>query len=204
VSSDARNRILSRVRKALEPLATREPYPEYEDKIVVTLPEDADLWAYFSNELQKVNGRPMSRIDELAKFLREQGWTHGYCDPALKSAVGEQLGAGFQIEYNFDRDRADEYHFGITRALGAIAESGSIVVNDATTSSRLASLAPWVHIAVLRPDDLWTDIPTAIGKFGDDPNTIWITGPSKTADIEGILIEGVHGPGEQICLRLDY
>jgi L-lactate utilization protein LutC len=32
------------------------------------------------------------------------------------------------------------------------------------------------------------------------PNIIWCTGPSKTADVEGILIEGVHGPGEQIAL----
>jgi L-lactate dehydrogenase complex protein LldG len=34
----------------------------------------------------------------------------------------------------------------------------------------------------------------------DDPNIIWVTGPSKTADVEGILIQGVHGPGVQGCL----
>lgn len=204
MSDAARSRILSRVRKALASLTTRAPYPEYDDKVVVTLPEDADLWSHFSEKFRMVNGRPMSELSELVEFLRSNSWTHGYCDPALRSAVGEKLGGEFQIEYTFHRHRADEYHFGITRALGAISESGSIVVNDATTSSRLASLAPWVHITVLRPNDLWRDIPTALTKSGDDPNTIWITGPSKTADIEGILIEGVHGPGEQICLRLDY
>ena len=36
----------------------------------------------------------------------------------------------------------------------------------------------------------------------DAPNTIWCTGPSKTADVEGILIEGVHGPGEQVALLI--
>ena len=39
-------------------------------------------------------------------------------------------------------------------------------------------------------------------ELGNDPNTIWVTGPSKTADVEGILIEGVHGPGAQIALLL--
>jgi L-lactate dehydrogenase complex protein LldG len=43
-------------------------------------------------------------------------------------------------------------------------------------------------------------MPDAIAAFGESPNIIWCTGPSKTADVEGILIEGVHGPGEQIAL----
>jgi len=42
----------------------------------------------------------------------------------------------------------------------------------------------------------------AVAMLGDDPNTIWVTGPSKTADVEGILIEGVHGPGRQIALLM--
>ena len=36
--------------------------------------------------------------------------------------------------------------------------------------------------------------------LGDSSNIVWATGPSKTADVEGILIEGVHGPGEEIAL----
>ena len=116
----------------------------------------------------------------------------------------QRLGPGIAVEYAFDRARIDDYQFGITRAAGAIAETGTLVVNDALTSSRLAALAPWVHVAVLRPGDLWPDLPAALAQLGPDPNTIWITGPSKTADVEGILIEGVHGPGEQICLRLEW
>ena len=43
----------------------------------------------------------------------------------------------------------------------------------------------------------------AVAALGSDPNVIWCTGPSKTADVEGILIEGVHGPGAQIALIVD-
>ena len=48
--------------------------------------------------------------------------------------------------------------------------------------------------------DIHCDISQAVAALGDDPNVIWCTGPSKTADVEGILIEGVHGPGEQLAL----
>jgi len=42
----------------------------------------------------------------------------------------------------------------------------------------------------------------AVAALPVDPNVIWVTGPSKTADVEGILIEGVHGPGRQITLLM--
>ena len=94
----------------------------------------------------------------------------------------------------------DEYAFGITRAAGAIAESGTIILHDATTSRRLAALAPWVHVAIVERAAIFPDLPQAVAALGNDPNVIWCTGPSKTADVEGILIEGVHGPGVQIAL----
>jgi L-lactate dehydrogenase complex protein LldG len=204
MSDASRQRILGRVRAALQPIKERAAYPDYADSVVVTLPAGSDLWTHFATRLKAVNGRSVESVDALKQLFLEKGWTRGYCDPVLRAAVGEKLGPGIAVEYDFDRARVDDYQFGITRAVGAIAETGSLVINDATTSSRLAALAPWVHVAVLRPADLWPDIPSALKQLGPDPNTIWITGPSKTADVEGILIEGVHGPGEQICLRLAW
>ncbi|MEQ1843619.1 MAG: LUD domain-containing protein, partial [Verrucomicrobiales bacterium] len=67
------------------------------------------------------------------------------------------------------------------------------------TSDRLAALTPWVHVAVLDPRTIAPSIPAAIGQFGESVNLLWVTGPSRTADVEGILIEGVHGPGVQIA-----
>ncbi|MEZ5300889.1 MAG: LUD domain-containing protein [Verrucomicrobiales bacterium] len=98
--------------------------------------------------------------------------------------------------------RYDDYQFGITRADGAIAETGTAILTDTHTADRLAALTPWVHVAVFHEADLCRTLGDAIACFGAERNIIFATGPSKTADIEGILIEGVHGPGEQICLCL--
>ena len=81
--------------------------------------------------------------------------------------------------------------------------AAAIVLTDSETSDRLGALTPLIHIAVLDPKNLVQSIAQAIAQFGDEPNIIWATGPSKTGDVEGILIEGVHGPGVQICFRMD-
>jgi L-lactate dehydrogenase complex protein LldG len=48
--------------------------------------------------------------------------------------------------------------------------------------------------------NIFADVTQAVAALGEDRNVVWCTGPSKTADVEGILIEGVHGPGEQLAL----
>ena len=146
----------------------------------------------------------MTSVQELAKFLLENDARSGYCDPALLETVGAPLAAaGLTLELKFDRERYDDYQFGVTRATAAIAESGTLVIDDDLTSDRLAALAPWIHVAVLGPAaPIHHTIPEAIDALGSSPNVVWVTGPSKTADVEGILIEGVHGPGEQIALKL--
>jgi len=58
-------------------------------------------------------------------------------------------------------------------------------------------------VAVVPRSSLYSDLAQAVAALGSDPNVVWCTGPSKTADVEGILIEGVHGPGAQIALFVD-
>lgn len=199
-----REQILGRVRAALAPLPQRATSPDWERELVRMrqMQGVTDLAATFCARLTSVNGTPLQSPAELTELLKKNNWTRGYCDPVLLPSLGAAL-AGVQVETAFDRTRVDDYAFGITRATAAIAETGTIVLTDRDTSSRLAALAPWAHIVVLKRADIFPDIPAALAALPADPNIIWVTGPSKTADVEGILIEGVHGPGVQAVLLVD-
>jgi L-lactate dehydrogenase complex protein LldG len=202
--SSSRDLILGRVRDALAPLKQRAPLPDWERELVV--PREArgsvDPWALFAERIKAVNGTPLTSPAELVALLDGSGWRHGYCDPALWPALRDAFPAGFTVETDYDRNRVDDYQFGITAATGAIAETGTLILSDRDTSRRLGALTPWVHVAVLHRSQIFTDLPAAVAALPADPNVIWVTGPSKTADVEGILIEGVHGPGRQIALLL--
>jgi L-lactate dehydrogenase complex protein LldG len=89
---------------------------------------------------------------------------------------------------------------GITSADYALADTGTLVLLSSAAEARLISLLPPMHIAVLPKervltglDELFTVLPNPAAVTS---SMVLITGPSRTADIEQILIRGVHGPGE--------
>jgi L-lactate dehydrogenase complex protein LldG len=202
--NDDRELILKRVRDALAPLKERASLPDYHGDLAVMrkLLSGHDPLEVFRERIALVNGIAVTDPAAVAAQLRAGGWLHGYCDPALWPELAPHFGPDFKVETVFDRTRVDDYAFGITLAAGGIAETGTIILKDATTSSRLGALAPWVHVAVVRRGDIIPDMAEAVTALGDDPNVVWCTGSSSTADIEGIMIRGVHGPGVQIALVL--
>jgi len=89
---------------------------------------------------------------------------------------------------------------GITSADYALADTGTLVMLASPAEARLISLLPPVHIAVVPKervlsglDELLTVLPHPAEQTS---SMVLITGPSRTADIEQILVRGVHGPGE--------
>lgn len=94
---------------------------------------------------------------------------------------------------------------GITGALAAFAETGSVVISSGPGRSRLVSLLPPVHVALLTQQQITTDIFTwTVARQADWPaNIVFVSGPSKTADIEQTLTVGVHGPRRFVVILLD-
>jgi L-lactate dehydrogenase complex protein LldG len=89
---------------------------------------------------------------------------------------------------------------GITSADYCLADTGSLVMISSAREARLISLLPPVHVAVVARDrilsgldELYTILPNPAEVTS---SMVLITGPSRTADIEQILVRGVHGPGE--------
>jgi L-lactate dehydrogenase complex protein LldG len=103
------------------------------------------------------------------------------------------------------REQCFQATVGITGVDFALAESGSLVLTSATEGTQLASLAPPVHIAFYRRQQVVAFLEEVLEKLavarnpGDSNcgrSVVFVTGPSRTADIEQILIRGVHGPRE--------
>lgn len=99
---------------------------------------------------------------------------------------------------------------GITGADYAIAETGTIVIHPRKGVSRLVSLAPEIHIAVLRPGEVLESLDELFAMERDDflagrlsGSLNLISGPSKTGDIEGTIVTGIHGPLEVHLVILD-
>lgn len=94
---------------------------------------------------------------------------------------------------------------GITGADAALAETGSIVVSSGPGKSRLVSLLPPVHIALVSTARLTSDLFTWTASRGHAmPSSLTlISGPSKTADIEQTMAIGVHGPKRLVVIMFE-
>ncbi len=101
---------------------------------------------------------------------------------------------------SFSREDAAATEVGITSADYALADTGSLVFFSESKESRLLSLLPPCHIAVIDSSKIVASLDDVLRlrplPGADSSAIVVITGPSRTADIEMRLVRGVHGPGE--------
>lgn len=98
------------------------------------------------------------------------------------------------------RQQAESAYMGITGADWCAADCGAIAVLSAPGRGRATSLVPSVHVAVLTLDQLVADLPELYAQLENRDSLPvsfnFISGPSKTADIEAHMVHGAHGPRE--------
>ena len=107
--------------------------------------------------------------------------------------------------FDVNREVSAAAKVGISQLDWAIANTGTLVQDAARVDQRLVSTLPLIHIALIRSDRIVADLPSALAKIRPEQTNYisFITGPSRTADIERVLTIGVHGPEKLIIVFYD-
>jgi len=177
-------------------------------------PDEIDLLALFRSRAQAVSAvvhGPVTRHGvpravaavatghDAATFMAWDSLPAPGVASALQTAgldrVDHVIPAEGRVDHNLTYRDLD---VGITGAVAGLAESGSVVLTHGEGRPRLASLVPEVHIALLEVSNLERTLAHWARKTPTLPaettNLVFVTGPSRTGDIEQQLNLGVHGP----------
>jgi len=211
---------IDRVRRALgrhESLRNPPTPPEIPQAIARLAPRDTNLPDLFVKSATAANcsvevvaaGKLPSHVVDCLKL--HQCHQIGLSATPLLDRLGIEsaIRAANLNAFRWDQttlDAAYDLDCGITDVYAAVAETGSLVIRPDPSHGRALSLVPPIHVAIVDPaliiPDL-LDLMEKISRDGVPPNATLITGPSKTADIEGSLVTGVHGPGFVQIFLLD-
>lgn len=209
----SRDEILRRLRQAPNRLGELPPLPAYDEVAVVLERDPAALRARFMAEAQKLScqvhacesaDRALQVVLELIGADRAiLGWDPTYIPlPGLAEALDR---VGIAIAPPGDAS----VRVGVTGADAALAGTGGLVLSTGPGRSRLVSLLPYVHVAVITAAQIvptfeaWLAGQRAAGlqAFRQASTVLVISGPSRTADIAMTTVMPAHGPAEvQIVL----
>lgn len=225
----SRDKILNKLRAARQPFPDAPPRPK--QYLPVTRLEDATpeaLLERFTAELTRLNGQVFlvqddaaacQQVLDLLKSHEAQAvlaWDFEHIPVAgLRDAL-EQASITIHHPDIHAEARTDILHelaavpVGITGADAAAATTGTLIVSTTPGRGRIPSVLPPVHIAVITQDQIlpriedWIAQQRAAGlaAVADSASLVFISGPSRTADIEKNLVLGMHGPEQvQVIIR---
>lgn len=224
----SRDTILGRIREALrqpaprpghqhgasKPLATdAAAFRQWLPHVGPTWDEQCQLFAQNAAALKaefKLVPTPAAAAEEVRRLATAQGWKQiGTHANPLTDAVCK--GLGLKLVYT-DRTYAtadlEQCDGGVSTCEALIAQTGSVLVTSRANGGRALSVLPHHHVVLATRDQLLPDLPAAFAHLrrqydGDYPSLMsFITGPSRTGDIERILVLGAHGPKQLTVLLI--
>ncbi len=150
-----------------------------------------ELVQQFTQELSALSGhvyQTKNPTQSIIEFLISRNVQKILLEP---NTLDESLLQKANIEFTYETD--PQILVGVTNALCGLADTGSVLEADGALH---ASLLPEIHIAILKSKDILPSLSDAMDLVKDKKAAVFITGPSRTADIEMTLTIGVHGPKE--------
>ncbi len=216
-----REAILGRITEALRETAPRHheapaksgthsvtaPFREWMPPVGESPDDRVAAFAKLSEMLRtefKVCASISAAAKHIAALASEGGWkTLALHGGSLNDAVATELPPTLsllRLEAGYDRDALEACDAGLTECESLVAQTGSACVTSLSSGGRTLSVLPPHHIVIARKEQLVSDLPAAYErlakKYGADyPSFVgFITGPSRTGDIERILVLGAHGP----------
>jgi len=184
----------------------------------------SELWQRFAAELAQVGGQAIQVTDKAEASRQAVAWAQAHdvrrvlvcAAPETEEMAAALAATGLQVEVaapsagvmtDEERQRLRDRWAGadlvISSADAAIAETGTLVLRARPELPRAATVLPPRHIALLnlaRIVPALTDLIPAWRTHGLPSGLSFITGPSRTADIEQTLTIGVHGPGQLLVI----
>lgn len=136
------------------------------------------------------------------KIQKATAWETPYLRQLGITEILHTLGVKL-ISPNADKYEMAQCDLGITEADYLLPETGTIVLSSSTEKPRAVSLLPRVHLAIVRPEMLRADMHQVFSEAKNKNYLVFITGPSRTADIELTTTLGVHGPKNLFVWLID-
>jgi L-lactate dehydrogenase complex protein LldG len=221
--SGDREAIFARIREALAEPAPRHhekpapsasgsavtaPFREWLPQVGETIEARIAVFSRLSEALKTefvLCGSVEAAASHLVKLATDNGWKRLGTHPGeLTDAITKGIPEGLELlvfEAGYDKETLESCDAGLTECECLVAQTGSVCVTARSSGGRALSVLPPHHVVVARRPQLLADLTAAYellaqkyGASGYPSFMSFITGPSRTGDIERILVLGAHGP----------
>jgi L-lactate dehydrogenase complex protein LldG len=222
--NSSKEKILSRIREALRQPAARPghhdipsvatPTPhakpeldQFRDWLPAVESDFQNQWNLLTQNFSalKTDYALLKNTDELKTFVRElaqkEQWKRMGIHWSNMTAHAANLPLEkVRVDFGYDSAELEKCDVGITECDAVVAQTGSILITSRSAGGRGLSVLPPHHLVLARTSQIVPDLPAAYEllyrRYGTDfPSMVsLITGPSRTGDIERIVVLGAHGP----------